>query len=214
MASPHKTIMAALNAICVQVGGVGTSTTMIAALNVWAVAVGAVGAHTTTIAALNAIAGDAGGVTTSTTDLAALNVTAVALGGSAKTTYMDALIEILGRVGGDITAPTLSAFTITATGATTANVSIVTNESGGTIYYILTTNYNEPNAEQVVAGLDGAYAAAAFAGTTGSVVAGTETGGATGLRHSTIYYGFAAHVDAAGNISGVAVAAAPTTTDP
>lgn len=107
--------------------------------------------------------------------------------------------------GGDATAPTLSSATATATGATTADLSVDTDEGNGTLYWVVTTSATGPSAAQVKAGQDHTGVAATDSGS--QAVSGTGTqnvsGGATGLTGGTTYYAHYMHEDSSANQSSV-----------
>lgn len=102
---------------------------------------------------------------------------------------------------GDVTPPTLSAPSGTATGTTTASGSVTTNEANGTLYRYASTNASESAATIKAAGLTQAVSAT-----------GAQAVSFTGLTPGTTYYAHFVHRDAAGNDSAVASSAAFTTT--
>jgi len=106
----------------------------------------------------------------------------------------------------DTTAPTLSAPTDTQTGATTATLTVDTNEGNGTLYWYISTSAVAPTAANLKAGT-GAVAS----GTQAVSSTGTKTVNATGLTASTAYYSYFLHRDAAGNDSTIASADGFTT---
>lgn len=99
----------------------------------------------------------------------------------------------------DTTAPTLTSPTGTPTGATTASGTVTTDEWGGTLYWLASSNATETGA----------------AVKAGSSQAVSETGSqavtVSGLTASTAYYLHYLHRDAAGNDSAVATSAQFTT---
>jgi hypothetical protein len=99
----------------------------------------------------------------------------------------------------DLTAPTLSGITASATGPTTAAGSVSTDESNGTLYHLYST---EPTrtALQVKAGQ-----------TQSITSSGSKSTPGAGLAPETAYYLHAVHRDAAGNDSAVATSAPFTT---
>lgn len=99
----------------------------------------------------------------------------------------------------DITAPTLTGPSASATGTTTASGSVSTNEANGTLYYLASANASE-SAATVKAGLPQAVTAS-----------GMQNVSITGLTASTSYYLHFVHRDAAGNDSAVASSAQFTT---
>lgn len=100
----------------------------------------------------------------------------------------------------DTTPPTLTSPTGTSTGATTASGTVSTNEAGGTLYRLASTNATELAATVKAAALTSAVSAA-----------GTQTVGFTGLTPSTTYYAHYVHTDAAGNDSAHVGSASFTT---
>ncbi len=102
----------------------------------------------------------------------------------------------------DLTAPTLSSATGTATGDTTASGSVSTNEANGTLYYVTTGNATE-TAATVKAGASQAVTAA-----------GVQNITATGLPSGTTQRHHFLHRDAAGNDSSVLSSGTFTTTAP
>lgn len=95
-----------------------------------------------------------------------------------------------GSIAADTTGPTLTSPTGTATGATTASGTVSTNEAGGTLYRLASTNATELAATVKAAGL-----------TSSVTAAGTQTVSFTGLTPSTTYYPHYVHTDPAGNDS-------------
>lgn len=103
--------------------------------------------------------------------------------------------------GGDTTAPILTFPTGTATGSTTANGSVTTNEGNGTLYRLASTNATESAATIKAAAL-----------TTTVTATGAQAVSFTGLTPATTYYTHFVHVDAALNESFVADAPVSFTT--
>lgn len=112
---------------------------------------------------------------------------------------------------GDVTPPTLTSPTGTATGSTTATGGATTNEANGTLYTCWTTTSTTPTAAQVKAGQNSAGAAAAAAASSAVTSTGAKTNNATGLTASTTYYAHSMHEDAATNQSNVVTSASFTT---
>ena len=110
------------------------------------------------------------------------------------------------KTGGvaDVVAPTLSVPTDTETGATTATLTVDTNEGSGTLYWVLSSAVTTPSAAQVKLGHDHTGGAALDSGTAAVSVVGTQTVAVTGLTASTTYYAHFMHEDAATNQSTVA----------
>ena len=99
----------------------------------------------------------------------------------------------------DSTPPTLTGPSASATGSTTADGSVTTNEANGTLYYLATANATE-TAATVKAGASQAISSI-----------GSKNVGVTGLTASTSYYLHFCHRDAAGNDSTVSTSAQFTT---
>ncbi len=113
--------------------------------------------------------------------------------------------------GFDFTAPTLSDPTDTATGISTADMSVSTNEEDGRLYVVVTMSVSPPSAAQVKAGLNNLGTAAAFADNQAIASIGTKTFSANGLAGSTFHATYFMHEDAAGNQSLVSAADGFTT---
>lgn len=103
----------------------------------------------------------------------------------------------------DTTAPTLSNGTDTATGETTADVGVDTDEANGTLYVVVTTSSTSPTAAQVKLGQDNSGAAAAYASSQAISSTGTKAFSATGLTAATAYTAHFMHEDASSNKSTV-----------
>lgn len=113
--------------------------------------------------------------------------------------------------GGDATAPVLSSPTGSATGATTADGGVATDEGNGTLYAVCTTSATPPSIAQVKAGQDHTGAAAAYDTSQAVSVTGAQAVAATGLTASTAYYWHFLQADAAGNDSNIVTSAQFTT---
>lgn len=111
----------------------------------------------------------------------------------------------------DSTPPTLSAAAGAQTGATTANLSVSTNENNGTVYVVVTTSATAPTAAQVRAGQNHSGTAAVFAGSQPVSSTGAKTFSAVGLSASTTYYAHYHHRDASNNDSTVVSSSSFTT---
>lgn len=111
----------------------------------------------------------------------------------------------------DTNVPGLSAASGAATGTTTAEGTVDTDEADGVLYWVVTTSSTAPSADQVKAGEDdsGNNAAAAGAKLIGAV--GTQLITASGLSGSTTYYIHYMQEDEAGNRSAVASSGSITT---
>jgi len=103
----------------------------------------------------------------------------------------------------DVTAPTLSSGSGTATGQTTADLDVSTDESGGTLYTVVTTSATEPSVAQVKAGQDHTGSAAVFDTSQSVSATGNQDIAATGFTAATTYYAHFVHTDAAANDSTV-----------
>lgn len=112
---------------------------------------------------------------------------------------------------GDETAPTLSSATATATGQTTADLSVTTDEEAD-VYVVVTTSSTTPTAEQIEAGQDHTGAAAAFSDSAPGASAGAVPFSATGLAAGTQYWAHFWAEDAAEN-SATPVTSSSFTTD-
>jgi hypothetical protein len=106
----------------------------------------------------------------------------------------------------DTTAPTLSSPSGTQTGPTTANLSVSTNEVGGTMYRYVSTSATPPSSADLIAGTGAVFAGSAAVSSTGA-----QASTATGLTASTAYYAHFLHRDAANNNSAIATSASFTT---
>jgi hypothetical protein len=102
-------------------------------------------------------------------------------------------------VSGDVTAPTLTSPTATATGSSTASGGVTTDEGNGTLYFLASANATESTTTVKT-------------GSSQSVTAtGTQSISVTGLSASTAYYLHMVHRDSSGNDSDVATSAQFTT---
>ena len=102
--------------------------------------------------------------------------------------------------GADTTAPVLTDPTASQSGSTSANLSVTTNESNGTIAWKISTTATLPVTSPVAQGTQSIFST------------GTKTFAASGLSPSTLYYTSFTHTDAVGNVS--TTVAAPTFTTP
>lgn len=101
--------------------------------------------------------------------------------------------------GADVTPPTLTSPTGTATGANTATGTVSTDEANGTLYYLASINATESAATVKAAGSQAVSAT------------GVQAVSVSGLTAGTAYYLHYVHRDAAGNDSVVANSASFTT---
>lgn len=111
------------------------------------------------------------------------------------------LFATQGTGGGDTTAPVLTNAVGTVTGATTALLSVDTDEGNGTLYLVVTDSATQPSIAQIKAGQDHLGVAATFASSQTVSSIGTKNFGATGLTTSTTYYGHMVHTDSSANDS-------------
>lgn len=114
----------------------------------------------------------------------------------------------------DTVAPVLTSPTGTKTGTSTATISVSTNTGVGTLYWIVDPSAVAPTAAQVQAGQNNSGAAAAASGNQAVSATGVQSHGVTGLNSASVYFTYFAHVDVAGNVSGVSSAASFTTDAP
>lgn len=108
-------------------------------------------------------------------------------------------------------APTLSNPTGTATGETTADGSVDTDEGDGTLYWVVTTSSTAPTVAQVQAGQDESGAAAAASGNQAVSSTGTQNVSASGLDAGTQYWFHFQQQDEVGNDSTVVTSSSFTT---
>lgn len=120
--------------------------------------------------------------------------------------------EVSETIAADVTAPTLSSPTDTATAATTADVGVSTNEANGTLYCVVTTSATPPTAARVKLGQDNSGVAATYASSQVVSSTGAKTFSVTGLTASTAYTAHFMHEDANGNQSTVSSGNGFTTT--
>jgi len=111
----------------------------------------------------------------------------------------------------DTTAPALSSPTGTATGPTTATLTVSTDEANGTLYAVASTS--TPGFAQIKLGQNSTGAASSYAFNQPVTTTGVQTKNATGLTPSTTYRMHYYQEDTALNGSNVATVAAPFTTD-
>jgi len=104
----------------------------------------------------------------------------------------------------DTTPPALSAGSAVPTGSQTATISVSSNESNGTLYWILSTSSTLPSVAEIQAGQASGGGAAARDGSQPVTVTGGQPAiDLTGLAPGTTYYAFFQQIDAAGNDSAV-----------
>lgn len=110
-------------------------------------------------------------------------------------------------------APVLTSPIAVATGTTTADHSVTTDDVNGTLYWVVTTSSIKPTKAQVKAGQDhtSALMAAGRRGNQAVAAAGIFASQSTGLVNATDYFVHWMHEDAAANQSIVASSAQFTT---
>lgn len=111
----------------------------------------------------------------------------------------------------DVTVPELTNPTGTATGETTADLSVDTDEGNGTLYWVVTTSSSAPSGAQIVAGQDHTGSPGADSGNQAVSGSGEQTANATGLTAGTTYWAHFVQDDDALNRSDVATSASFTT---
>lgn len=114
--------------------------------------------------------------------------------------------------GAVVTAPTLSSVSFTANGQSSGDISVSTDDSTGTIWYVLTTSSTTPTAAQVQNGLDASSNPAAASGSiTGMNSTGAQTRGVAGLAASTTYHPHAYQISGQSVGSSVVTGTSDTT---
>lgn len=114
---------------------------------------------------------------------------------------------------GDTTAPTLTNPTGTATGGSTADGSVDTDEGNGTLYWVVTESSTSPSVSQIQNGQNASGTTAAASGNQAVSATGTQNVSASGLTSETTYWFHFQHQDDAGNDSSVATSSSFTTDD-
>jgi len=95
-------------------------------------------------------------------------------------------------------APTLDTQSASATGSSTGEALVDTDETGGTLYWVVTQFATQPSALHIESGLDHLGNPADAAGSSNVVASGTQGPfSATSLNASTTYYFHLIHADAA-----------------
>jgi hypothetical protein len=98
--------------------------------------------------------------------------------------------------------------------ATTATLTVTTDEGNGTLYAVAVASADSaPSATQIRAGQNAAGSAAPYAGNQAVVATGVKTFSATGLTAATAYKAYYAQQDAVGNNSAASAASSTFTTD-
>lgn len=92
------------------------------------------------------------------------------------------------------------------TGQTTASLSVSTNQSGGTLYWVVSTSATPPSAAQILLGEDSSGSTSAAHGNQVVSASGSQTAGATGLTAGTTYYAYFMHQNLGALNSNVAAA--------
>ena len=128
-----------------------------------------------------------------------VQVTAIDYGGNVSTPLT---ISVTVQIG----APVLSN-PLGSPGATSANLSVSTNQGTGTLYWVVSTNSTKPSAAQVQAGQDASGAAGAASGSQAVTASGGQSATAT-LPTDTTYYAYFVHINSGSTAS--AVAASPS----
>lgn len=113
----------------------------------------------------------------------------------------------------DVTAPILTSPIGTATGNTTATVSVNTDTPEGTLYVVITKDGTTPSAANVIAGNNAAGDAATWSDSVTVTDHGPQSFAATLLEANTEQWVYFCHVDAAGNQSTVTPGVASFTTE-
>lgn len=106
----------------------------------------------------------------------------------------------------DLTAPTLTGPAGTATGPTTADLVVSTNEAGGTLYWYVSTSATPPSDTDLKAGTGAVYSFNEAVGATG-----VQSDAATGLSAATQYFLHTLQTDSAGLDSDIATSSGFTT---
>lgn len=114
----------------------------------------------------------------------------------------------------DLTSPSLTSPTGTATSPTTADGTVSSNEGNGTLYWVVSTNATPPSVAQIQAGNDSTGSAGADSGNQAVSATGVQNVAATGLAASTSYFFYYQQQDAATNDSTVVSSAQFTTNAP
>lgn len=109
---------------------------------------------------------------------------------------------------GDVTAPILSSATGTEVSATSADLSVSTDEDNGTLYWVVTTSATKPSVAQVQAGQDHTGTAAAASGNQAVSATGAQNATATGLTSKITFYAHFQQADTATNDSAVVTSSA------
>lgn len=143
---------------------------------------------------------------------------------TAATTYYAHFVQVSGStvsnvVSGDgfttltAGAPTLTSPSGTATGETTADLSVSTNEANGTIYWVVTNSATTPSVAQIKAGKDHTGSAAVDSGNENPSATGAQVYEAVGLAAETGHYAHFVHTDLEANDSTAVSSAMFTTLD-
>lgn len=102
----------------------------------------------------------------------------------------------------DTTAPILTAASATATGQTTFDWGMFSDEVGP-FYWILSSSMSQPTTPQIRAGQDHTGVSAVTSDSQAVVATGQQSGSGSGLTANTTYYFFGYQEDAAGNASNI-----------
>lgn len=114
--------------------------------------------------------------------------------------------------GGPPAAAVLSSATGTGTSTTTADLSVATTVTNGTMFWVVSTNGTPPSAAQIVLGNDSTGAPGAASGN-GTVTVSPFLASATGLTASTAYFAYFVQVSSGGT-SNVAASSTFSTSSP
>jgi hypothetical protein len=110
-------------------------------------------------------------------------------------------------------APTLVLPLGTTLSETSALLSVITNKTGGILYYVVTASATPPSAAQVKDGQNHLGAVAVFSGSQAIAVTGSKSATASALVDATTYYAYFMHEDALAQQSNVAASASFLTGD-
>ncbi len=99
----------------------------------------------------------------------------------------------LASSGSVATAPVLSSPTAVQSTSTSAILGVSTNQSAGTLYWVVSTSATPPSAVQLIAGNDSTGSAAVASGSQAVIASGTQGAVATGLTTGVTYYAYFVH---------------------
>lgn len=98
----------------------------------------------------------------------------------------------------DVTAPIINGAMGNADSTTTADLSVVTDEGNGEVFFYVSTSGTEPSAADIKSGFGAVYHGSDIV-----TANGTQNHAATGLTPSTNYYLHCLHRDSSGNDSNI-----------